>query len=304
MVGVTDNLRRGVDVDASTSAAAGAFSGMVARMVTAPLDIVKIRLQLQDRPAKGQQALPVKYKGILNTIVTIAKEEGGVRSLWKGNVPAEIMYILYGATQFTAYSTFNTALTSFENAHSLQVPSSFHSLMIGSLSGTVGTAISYPFDVMRTRFAFNRSKKFLSFFGTISYIARTEGIRGFFGGISPSLLAMAVSSGSTFCAYEFLSEATDKHAELSFLSPFCGLIAGTFSKTVVFPLDLIRKRMQLTNNDAKMTSLIRAVYTREGVLGFYHGLSPALIKSAPTTAVSIWMYQLAVATIQNTGFQA
>src|SRR3954469_15696439 len=84
------------------------------RFVIAPLDVVKIRLQLQThslsdplshRDLKGS---PI-YKGILPTLKHILREEG-VAGLWKGNIPAELMYVAYGAIQFTTYRSVTMGL--------------------------------------------------------------------------------------------------------------------------------------------------------------------------------------------------
>ncbi|KAI3805722.1 hypothetical protein L1987_21606 [Smallanthus sonchifolius] len=52
---------------------------------TIPLDTAKVRLQLQKKDGIG---LP-KYKGMLGTVATIAREEG-LAALWKGIVPGAL----------------------------------------------------------------------------------------------------------------------------------------------------------------------------------------------------------------------
>ena len=60
----------------STSAIAGGVAGSVTRLITAPLDVLKIRFQLQF-PKSPQ------YASVLGALKLIVKEEG-VISLWKG----------------------------------------------------------------------------------------------------------------------------------------------------------------------------------------------------------------------------
>src|SRR5436853_6111391 len=82
-----------------------------------------------------------------------------------------------------------------------------------------------------------------------------------------------------------------------------GAMSGIISKTGVFPLDLIRKRMQLqtpkqnkffidniplyTNS---ITANIITIIKNEGLRGLYRGLTPAIIKAAPTSAVTFFAY--------------
>eukprot|EP00960_Hanusia_phi_P071894 767660-Hanusia_phi.AAC.6 len=81
---------------AAQNALAGAIAGFVARIAVAPIDLIKIRLQIQTNPIS--QASKFKYKGLFGTMKTIVKEEG-VFALWKGNIPAQIMFSAYNAAR-------------------------------------------------------------------------------------------------------------------------------------------------------------------------------------------------------------
>ena len=71
----------------------------------APLDVIKIRLQLQihslSDPFSVRNVKGPVYKGTLGTLKQILREEG-LTGLWKGNIPAELMYLTYGSAQFSA----------------------------------------------------------------------------------------------------------------------------------------------------------------------------------------------------------
>ena len=82
-----------------------------------------------------------------------------------------------------------------------------------------------------------------------------------------------------------------------------GGLAGMFSKTVVFPLDVVRKRMQI-QGPSRMDYIIykvpvystavltcmKEIVRREGLLGLYKGLTPAVVKAACASAVTFFMY--------------
>lgn len=304
------NLKQGAEVPASVSLIAGSVSGLVSRFVIAPIDIIKIRLQLQ--------ADPMRTHGIIKTLTSIVKNEG-ITALWKGNVPAEVMYVIYGATQFTLYSSLNKSLSHLENSNNIKLSNTTHSLIIGSTAGCLSTFISYPFDVLRTRLASNRSNKFLSVYKTTLNIFENEGIKGFFGGLKLSMVYVAASMGLSFGSYNFFKD----YLENTNIESSSGLLAGIFSKTIVYPMDLLRRRQQISatsnniKNDVSSTTALattsapakqttkliidnsvlhmtKTIYKAEGIRGFYHGLLPALIKTAPTTAVSFFIYELTV----------
>jgi len=67
-------------------------------------------------------------------------------------------------------------------------------------------------------------------------------------------------------------------------SLICGSMAGLLSSTLTFPLDLVRRRMQLEGRRGAQikydsyASVVRAVYRRQGLLGFYQGILPEYYK--------------------------
>jgi solute carrier family 25 (mitochondrial thiamine pyrophosphate transporter), member 19 len=66
-------------------AAAGGMSGALARVVVGPLDVAKIRLQVQLEPVKaGVNAMKSKYTGLKQALVTIFREEGLPVSIFLG----------------------------------------------------------------------------------------------------------------------------------------------------------------------------------------------------------------------------
>jgi hypothetical protein len=60
-----------------------AFAACTAEIVTLPIDTAKVRLQIQHAPVAGMQP---KYRGMIGTMGTIAKEEGAA-ALWAGLTP-------------------------------------------------------------------------------------------------------------------------------------------------------------------------------------------------------------------------
>lgn len=82
-----------------------------------------------------------------------------------------------------------------------------------------------------------------------------------------------------------------------------GVVASVIAKTGVFPLDLVRKRLQVqgpTRSRYIHTNIpvyegvwrtMRAIVATEGPKGLYRGLTVSLIKAAPASAVTMWTYE-------------
>ncbi len=273
------SVQQGAEIPAYISLVSGAFSGVIARLFVAPVDVIKIRMQLQSNARL--------YGTITSTISTIWKNEG-FAAFWKGNVSAEIMYLIYGSAQFTSYSFLNTHLSRFEKKHSMNIPTAIHSLTIGAIAGCAATCSSYPFDLLRTRLISNEKPRFVSLYREIKDILVASGCRGFFGGGFLSVLSVALTTGFSFAGYNVLKGATFG----TIFEPTSGLIAGALSKFLVYPLDLLKRRRQITTSCTVSQTAV-GIFQKEGLRGFYHGLIPSIVKSAPTTMLSLYFYELA-----------
>ncbi|QPG73505.1 hypothetical protein FOA43_000816 [Brettanomyces nanus] len=280
------NIARESEVPAGISLVAGGFSGVVARFFVAPMDVIKIRLQLQTDTTK--------YRGITKTVSSICRHEG-LTAFWKGNIPAEIMYLVYGSSQFAFYSLLNAYSTRLQESYHLNIPGPVQSLFVGSVAGCAATCASYPFDLLRTRLINNEKRKFASLYEEIRHIVTTGGLRGFFGGGALSVASVALTTGLAFSGYTFLRDQNSE--ESNGLSS--GFIAGAVSKILVYPLDLLKRRRQISTSTSawKMAKIILA---SEGPVGLYHGLVPSVLKSAPTTMLSLYCYEWATNRLMTT----
>ncbi|KAI0432140.1 mitochondrial dicarboxylate carrier protein [Xylaria sp. FL1042] len=289
---------------------AGATAGLISRFVIAPLDVVKIRLQLQSHslsdPLSHQdlRGSPI-YKGTIRTLQHIVKHEG-ITGLWKGNVPAEMMYVSYAAVQFTAYRSTTLLLHRLagDDADN-RLPQAAESFISGAAAGAAATATTYPLDLLRTRFAAQGNDRvYTSLRRAIWEIRRDEGTRGFFRGLSPGLAQIVPLMGIFFAIYEFARLPLGR-LDLPWGSgdATAGVLASVVAKTGVFPLDLVRKRIQVQGptrsryihrNIPEYTGTVRTIrqiLTQEGVRGLYRGLTVSLMKAAPASAVTMWTYE-------------
>ncbi|AET37491.1 thiamine transporter TPC1 Ecym_1248 [Eremothecium cymbalariae DBVPG len=299
----SDHLRKGQDVPGAMAVIAGSVSGLLARTVTAPLDTVKIRHQLQLGHEK-------KYIKIISTFKTIVREEG-VRALWKGNVPASMMYVLYGSLQFGSYAWLNK----MSNEYYPNISPQINSVLVGGLAGMSSMMAIYPFDVLRTRFIANRNTRLVKMAEIVKNIQRTEGPIGFFRGYIWSTLTISLSAAVTFGTYETLNIYSETSG-ISWLGSSSSTVAGLLSKTITFPLDTVRRRIQIIYSqdissytadpgaykiyrDSNFLSIALRMARHEGISSLYKGLSMALCKSTPTTMISLWVFEHAIDIMQH-----
>ncbi|KAM4059689.1 mitochondrial carrier protein [Hirsutella rhossiliensis] len=298
---------------------AGAIAGLVSRFVIAPLDVVKIRLQLQTHPSPisseplaAPRDAPATRLGAFATFKHILQHEG-LTALWKGNVPAELLYVCYAGVQFAGYRSATLFLQTALPTRRL--PDSAESFIAGATAGVAGTGVTYPLDLLRTRFAAQgQCRIYTSLRSAIWEIKRDEGWRGFFRGLGPAWGQVVPFMGIFFVTYEGLRlRLTRLEMPWGSRDAAAGAVASVVAKTAVFPLDLVRKRLQVQgptrsryiySDIPEYTTALRAVSTifqREGLRGLYRGLPISLIKAAPASAVTLWTYEQSLKLMTSRG---
>jgi solute carrier family 25 thiamine pyrophosphate transporter 19 len=113
--------------------------------------------------------------------------------------------------------------------------------------------------------------------------------------------------GLFFLSYENLKPPlADLSLPVGSGDALAGVIASITAKTAVFPLDTVRKRLQVQGPSRTkyvhrnipaytgVSDTIKQVLRREGVRGLYRGLTVSLLKAAPASAITMWTYERAM----------
>jgi solute carrier family 25 thiamine pyrophosphate transporter 19 len=236
----------------------GAVAGVASRLVIAPLDVIKIRLQLQSQKTSvgmlfsSQSHASHKYKTMLQATQVIVREEG-VLALWKGNWSATFLYFGYGAVQFYSYNVLGSMASNKDGIFNL-IPHQFHTFVSGGLAAVIATTLTYPMDLLRTRFAAQgQDQIYKSLYGAVKSIRATEGLAGFYRGLIPSTISVLPQMGLVFHFHEFYRKRYDSilQCAVSGYPSFdaflvgsrdlvTGALAGITSKVLVMPFDVVR----------------------------------------------------------------
>lgn len=251
-------------------AIAGALSGAITRMVVAPLDVLKIRFQIKN-----------STKSITTVVNEIINKEG-LRYLWGGNLSAELLWIIYNGTQFGTYSYFQLISNKKNEVK--------NSLIYGSVSGIIATIISYPFDISRSYYAnYGKNMKYKSLLSYFQSIYHQYNMFGLFRGLSPSIVEIIPSNAIKFCIFEMYCSFT---SHSSFSSLIGGTFGGLISSVCLYPLDTIKKHMQLISNKKhpRYVDSIKYLYNEGKILRFYRGCIVTIMKSTVGSGFSFGFY--------------
>lgn len=154
----------------------------------------------------------------------------------------------------------------------------------------------------------NRYKGFLD---CLIQVFQTEGFRGLYKGLLPSLFL--VSHGAIqFAAYEelkgasfhirhhlrsFRSESQNMHDELTPVEiSACGALSKVVASAATYPSQVVRSRLQ-QRMDARtirydgIVDVVKKTMRREGIRGFYKGIFPNVLRVMPQSALTFLVYE-------------
>ncbi|XP_032055614.1 mitochondrial thiamine pyrophosphate carrier [Aythya fuligula] len=288
------------------AAAAGSASGFVTRVLVSPLDVIKIRFQLQIEQLSSRTP-GAKYYGILQAVQCIFQEEG-LGAFWKGHVPAQFLSVGYGAVQFMAFESLTKLV---HNVTSYNARDSFVHFICGGLAACTATVAVQPVDTLRTRFAAQGEPKvYHNLRHAVVTMYQTEGPRTFYRGLTPTIIAIFPYAGLQFSFYNTLKQLSEWMIPAegkeggNVKNLVCGSCAGIISKTLTYPFDLIKKRLQVGGFEHARAAFgqvriyrglldcLRQIMQEEGLGGFFKGLSPSLLKAAVSTGLVFFSYEL------------
>lgn len=311
MVGYDPGVQ-GAPLSPEEAAFAGSAAGMVTRAFISPFDVIKIRFQLQIERVSSKTPQG-KYYGIFQATRCIHLEEG-LSAFWKGHIPAQLLSICYGAVQFASFE-FLTELVHQKTLYDSQT-AGVH-FVCGGLAACSATVVCQPLDTLRTRFAAQGEPKvYRNLRHAVSTMWRSEGTLTFYRGLSPTLMAVFPYAGLQFFFYNIFKKLLAPQPEAgnsggNLKSLVCGSGAGMISKTITYPFDLFKKRLQVGGFEAArahfgqvrryrgLLDCMVQIAKEEGFRGFFKGLSPSLVKAALSTGFTFFWYEFFVNAMHN-----
>ncbi|XP_042066473.1 mitochondrial uncoupling protein 1-like [Salvia splendens] len=265
------------DISFAGTFASSAFAACFAEICTIPLDTAKVRLQLQKKAVAGE-ALP-KYKGMLGTVGTIAREEG-LASLWKGIVPGLHRQFLFGGLRIGLYEPVRNFYVGKD--HVGDVPLS-KKILAGITTGALGIMIANPTDLVKVRLQSEGKlppgvpRRYSGAVSAYSTIVKQEGVKALWTGLGPNVARNAIINAAELASYDQVKETILKipgFTDNVVTHILSGLGAGFFAVCIGSPVDVVKSRMM--GDSAYKSTLDCFVKTlkNDGPLAFYKGFIP------------------------------
>lgn len=176
---------------------AGGTAGGCQVVFTNPLEIVKIRLQIQGEAAKLEGAAP---KGAVHIVRQL-----GLIGLYKGATACLLRDIPFSAIYFPAYSHLKKDV--FQEGYNGKQLSFLETLTSAAVAGMPAAYFTTPADVVKTRLqveARTGQTHYKGLADAFVKIYREEGFKAFFKGGPARVIRSSPQFGFTLVAYEYL----------------------------------------------------------------------------------------------------
>ncbi|XP_031433428.1 calcium-binding mitochondrial carrier protein SCaMC-2-B isoform X1 [Clupea harengus] len=267
---------------------AGGGAGAVSRTCTAPLDRLKVLMQVH-----ASRSNNICIAGGFTHMI----KEGGIRSLWRGNGINVIKIGPETAIKFMAYEQIKRLIGS--NQETLGI---LERLVAGSLAGAIAQSSIYPMEVLKTRLALRTTGQYSGIAHCAKQVLRKEGMTAFYRGYVPNVIGIIPYAGIDLAVYETLKNywlqkyATNSADPGVFVLLACGTMSSTCGQLASYPLALVRTRMQAQATleggpQMTMSGLFRHIVRTEGAIGLYRGLAPNFMKVIPAVSISYVVYE-------------
>ncbi|XP_072241137.1 ADP/ATP translocase 1 [Leuresthes tenuis] len=227
---------------------AGGIAAAISKTAVAPIERVKLLLQVQH--ASKQITVDKQYKGIMDCVVRIPKEQGFV-SFWRGNLANVIRYFPTQALNFAFKDKYKKIFLGGVDQKTQFWRYFAGNLASGGAAGATSLCFVYPLDFARTRLAAdigkgNAEREFSGLGNCISKIFKTDGLKGLYLGFNVSVQGIIIYRAAYFGCFDtakgMLPDPKNTHIVVTWM------IAQTVTAAaglISYPFDTVRRRMMM-----------------------------------------------------------
>jgi solute carrier family 25 (adenine nucleotide translocator) protein 4/5/6/31 len=224
---------------------AGGTSAAVSKTAVAPIERVKLLLQVQD----ASKTITIKYKGIVDVLTRVPKEQG-FAALWRGNLANVIRYFPTQALNFAFKDTFKNIFMKGVDKEKQFARFFMANLASGGAAGATSLMFVYPLDFARTRLGADVGKgatrEFNGLFHCLTKIARSDGPIGLYRGFFVSVQGIIIYRASYFGCFDTIKDVVSGGKPLNFFMAWgIAQVVTVGSGVLSYPWDTIRRRMMM-----------------------------------------------------------
>ncbi|XP_057312554.1 putative mitochondrial transporter UCP3 [Hydractinia symbiolongicarpus] len=275
-----------------TKMVAASLSASMAEIVTIPIDTAKVRLQMQGENTNTKGSKQLKYRGMIHTMITIAKEEGP-RSMYKGLTAGIHRQVCFCGIRIGLYDSVRKLYGDTSEGK----PKVLVKILASLTTASAAVLMFQPAEVVKIRFQVAGNKqRYKSTFDAYKTIARTESIRGLWRGVSTNIVRLSVVNCTEIVAYDVFKsyilykQLMEDKVPLHLVS---ALGASFVSVLVTSPIDVVKTRFMNSQAGSYKTPFYCAasIFRQNGLTAFYKGVIPAFTRFSSWAIVFFLSYE-------------
>ena len=233
--------------------AAGGVAAAISKTAVAPIERVKLLLQVQH--ASKQIAVDQRYKGMVDCFVRIPREQGFI-SFWRGNLANVIRYFPTQALNFAFKDKYKQVFLGGVDKRTQFWRYFAGNLASGGAAGATSLCFVYPLDFARTRLAADIGKKgaereFNGLANCLAKIFKSDGLMGLYRGFSVSVQGIIIYRAAYFGFFDtakgMLPDPKNTPLVISWM---IAQTVTTVSGIISYPFDTVRRRMMMQSGRA------------------------------------------------------
>jgi len=259
--------------------AAGGVAAAISKTAVAPIERVKLLLQVQ--AASKQIAAADQYTGIVNCFARVTKEQGFF-SLWRGNLANVIRYFPTQALNFAFKDKYKRIFLDGVDKRKQFWRYFAGNLASGGAAGATSLCFVYPLDFARTRLAADVGKaagdrEFTGLGNCLSKIYKSDGMLGLYRGFGVSVQGIIIYRAAYFGFYDTAKGMLPARFQRNIIiSWMVAQTVTTCSGIISYPFDTVRRRMMMQSGrkDIMYKNTIdcwRKIAQNEGGRAFFKG---------------------------------
>lgn len=267
---------------------AGAFSGSVSELATAPFEVLKTRLQLAEGSmcARGRNA----------EVILLVYRTEGLRALYKGVTPGIARQVVYCGGKLNVFEPVRSVFADVFGQGSVT-----GSLLAGGTAGAIANFLSTPADLMKVRFQADASGE-LSRRGLLRCwrdVVQKEGVAALWRGCKPTVMRAFAINSVELGGYDltkqslapYFSTYSSDDVRLHLIS---GTISGVMASMASLPFDVIKSRMMVSGSTfSTVGECVKVTLAREGAGAFFKGFVPVACRIVPFNVIQFTLFEQA-----------
>mmetsp|Transcript_16569 Transcript_16569/g.24025 ORF Transcript_16569/g.24025 Transcript_16569/m.24025 type:complete len:243 (-) Transcript_16569:1021-1749(-) len=227
------------------------------------------------------------FPSITACLIQSLKKEG-IRGMYSGVSTLLYMAPLRGSLVFSTYRRAYD-LAPFES-------SVWKGMCGGLAAGSVISMVACPFEIIKCRMQVRTpegSKHYSSIWQCVKAIYSTRGVPGFFVGFYMTGLREIPGAGLFFAVYEYgNSKLKEKYGQIPWWGfSLSGAAGGLAFWGVFYPIDTVKTLAQITEPPSSPKVIWKMIMEKEGVLGFYKGVTSTAVRTCISCATGYFTYE-------------